>query len=74
LSQASQDSKEPNYGKGVKKRLKRLKKWYVIAGIASPADALERQAVFALARDVDGRTTLDASCGMRHYPLALEPT
>lgn len=54
--------------------MKRLKKWYVIAGIASPADALERQAVLALARDVDGRTTLDPSCGMRHYPLALEPT
>jgi len=46
--------------------------WQTLLGTL--ADALERQAVLALARDVDGRTTLDASCGMRHYPLALEPS
>jgi len=35
------------------------------------ADALERQAILALAGEVNGRIALDASCGTGHYALAL---
>ncbi len=44
--------------------------WYQTP-LGALADALEQQAVFALAGEVDGRAVLDASCGTGHYALAL---
>jgi SAM-dependent methyltransferase len=44
--------------------------WYQTP-LGALADALERQAVFALAGEVAGRVALDASCGTGHYALAL---
>ncbi len=44
--------------------------WYQTP-LGALADALEQQAVFALAGEVNGRITLDASCGTGHYALAL---
>lgn len=44
--------------------------WYQTP-LGALADALEQTAVFALAEEVNGRMTLDASCGTGHYALAL---
>jgi ubiquinone/menaquinone biosynthesis C-methylase UbiE len=44
--------------------------WYQTP-LGALADALEQQAVFVLVGEVNGRTTLDASCGTGHYALAL---
>ncbi len=44
--------------------------WYRTP-LGALADALERDAVFSLAGEVDGHTALDASCGTGHYALAL---
>jgi len=44
--------------------------WYQTP-LGALADTLEQEAVLALAGEVDGRPTLDASCGTGHYALAL---
>ena len=44
--------------------------WYQ-APLGALADRLEQQAVFALVEEVEGRVTLDASCGTGNYALAL---
>jgi len=44
--------------------------WYRTP-LGALADDLEREAVLALAGEVDGRIALDASCGTGHYALAL---
>lgn len=44
--------------------------WYQTP-LGALADALEQQAVFALAGEVKGRTALDASCSTGNYALAL---
>lgn len=44
--------------------------WYQTP-LGALADGLEQQAVFALAGEVTGRITLDASCGTGNYALAL---
>jgi ubiquinone/menaquinone biosynthesis C-methylase UbiE len=44
--------------------------WYQTP-LGALAHALEQEAVFALAGEVRGRTTLDASCGTGHYALAM---
>lgn len=44
--------------------------WYQTP-LGAAADALEREAVLALAGEVDGQSVLDASCGTDHYALAL---
>ena len=44
--------------------------WYQTP-LGTLAHALEQEAVFTLAGEVSGRTTLDASCGTGHYALAL---
>lgn len=44
--------------------------WYQTP-LGALAHALEQEAIFALAGEAGGRTTLDASCGTGHYALAL---
>ena len=44
--------------------------WYRTP-LGALVDELEREAVFALAGEVDGCTAVDASCGTGHYALAL---
>lgn len=44
--------------------------WYQTP-LGTLAHTLEQEAVFSLAGEVNGRTTLDASCGTGHYALAL---
>jgi ubiquinone/menaquinone biosynthesis C-methylase UbiE len=44
--------------------------WYQTP-LGTVADALEREAVLALAGKVDGQTVLDASCGTGNYALVL---
>ena len=44
--------------------------WYQTP-LGALVDELEQDAVFALVGEVDGRTTLDASCGTGRYALAL---
>lgn len=44
--------------------------WYRTP-LGALAHTLEQEAVFTLAGEVSGRTTLDASCGTGHYALAM---
>jgi SAM-dependent methyltransferase len=44
--------------------------WYQTP-LGALTDALEQEAVSALAGEMDGRMALDASCGTGHYALAL---